>query len=184
MSMSVSQTKIFKKPLLSNTLRKFIFSALYQSVSSDIKSAIPAIGKRSSLYSHIHFTFIRLVISTCNTKKSTTLTDRTGYLSSYVTRTRGCGSASSPWIISASPGQIVHLELTDFSSSPDNSQIMSCRTVYGFILERALGINQTICGGVARQSPIYASKTNSIEIQFVRNGNRRETEFLIKYDGK
>jgi len=121
-----------------------------------------------------------LVISACSSGR---LTDKAGYLSSYFTHKRGCGSTSSPWIIKADPGQIIKLELIDFSSHKQDSHIISCRAVYGFVIERSLGINHTICGGSRRQMTLYTSKTNWIEIQILKNDKKLEGEFLVKYEG-
>jgi len=114
---------------------------------------------------------------------SSTLTDTAGYLSSYIADIRRCGSLASPWKISADPGQIIQLEMTDFSFNKHNSNIISCRSIYGFVLERSLGINQTICGGSNRQVALYTSKTNEVEIQFLKSNKRGEGEFLVKYQG-
>ncbi|KAK2161058.1 hypothetical protein LSH36_122g09058 [Paralvinella palmiformis] len=122
------------------------------------------------------------VNTACSSNRITTLTDTAGYLSSYVTRTRGCGSSTSPWIISANPGQTIELELIDFSANEDNSKIISCRVIYGFILERALGINHTICAGSSRQTALYTSKTNSVEIRMIKDNGKGKTEFLIKFE--
>ena len=112
------------------------------------------------------------------------LIDKAGYLSSYVAHTRGCGSSASPWIIIADPGQIIQLELIDFSTHKHDSNIISCSSVYGFVLERSLGINQTICGSNQRQMALYTSKTNVVEIRLLRNDKWREGEFIVKYQGK
>ncbi|KAK2161069.1 hypothetical protein LSH36_122g09066 [Paralvinella palmiformis] len=121
------------------------------------------------------------VHSGCRPNKSNKLTERTGYLSSYITRTKGCGSPPLPWIISADPGQTIHLELIDFVQSTQSSSLVSCRSLYGFIVERTLGINQTICGGHDRQLAVYTSKTNSVEVNLVKDDLTDIGEFLIKY---
>ena len=76
------------------------------------------------------------------------------------------------------------LELIDFSTNSQNTNLVSCRSVYGFIFEMALGINQTICGGRHREMALYTSKTNSIEIHLVKLGTENEGEILIKYNSK
>ena len=122
------------------------------------------------------------VNSECNQLRDT-LKDTSGYLSSYIADTRRCGSTTSPWKISANPGQIIELELIDFHADRHNSNIVSCRVVYGFVLERSLGINHTICGGSQRQMALYTSKTNLIEAIFLKSDKRGEGEFLVKYKG-
>ena len=105
------------------------------------------------------------------------------HLSSHVTDTKGCGTSRSPWIISANPGQTIQLDLIDFAANSQTSNLVSCRYVYGFILERALGINHTICGGRHREGALYTSKTNSVEVQILHSDKRQEAKFLINYSG-
>jgi len=125
-----------------------------------------------------------VVHTQCSTNKAARLTDLEGYISSYVVRIKGCGLTQNPWIISANPGQTIQLKMIDFSTNPQSSNLVSCRSVYGFILERALGINQTICGGRYREMALYRSKTNSIQIHFRKRERENNEEFLIKYKSK
>ncbi|KAK2161063.1 hypothetical protein LSH36_122g09055 [Paralvinella palmiformis] len=144
---------------------------------SDLKDTNINCPKFTMKFTRVHHSCIK-VKSMCSSR---TLTDTAGYLSSYIADTRRCGSLASPWKISADPGQIIQLEMTDFSFNKHNSNIISCRSIYGFVLERSLGINQTICGGSKRQVALYISKTNEVEIQFLKSNKRGEGEFLVKY---
>ena len=116
----------------------------------------------------------------CSSSRTNQLSDDSGQISSSTTDNKGCGTSRSPWIISADPGQTIQLDLIDFAANSQTSNLVSCRSVYGFILERALGINHTICGGRHREGQLYTSKTNSVEINFLK---RREEQFLVKYSG-
>jgi len=124
------------------------------------------------------------VSATCSSNRATRITEEEGYISSYIVHTKGCGLQRNPWIISANPGQTIQLNLIDFSTNPQSSNLVSCRSVYGFIIEKSLGINQTICGGRHREMALYTSKTNSIQIHLVKNNKENNGEFLIKYKGK
>ena len=124
------------------------------------------------------------VSSTCSPMKPSKVSSNGGYLSSHVADTKGCGSSGSPWIISANPGQTIQLDLVDFAANSQTSNLVSCRSVYGFILERALGINHTICGGRHREGALYTSKTNSIEVVLSSKEKRGGGNFIMKYDGK
>ena len=106
-----------------------------------------------------------------------------GIISSQVTDTKGCGTSRSPWIISANPGQTIQLTLTDFSASKHSSNLISCPIVYGFIREKAIGINETICGGKDREMALYTSKTNKVIIYILARNKRNSGHFLIKYQG-
>ena len=127
---------------------------------------------------------IFIVSSICRSNKPTRLTEPEGYISSYIVNTKACGLSRNPWIISANPGQTIKLELIDFSTNPQNTNLVSCRSVYGFILEMALGINQTICGGRHREMALYTSKTNAIEIHLVKRARQNDGEFLIRYKSR
>jgi len=111
------------------------------------------------------------------------LTIPEGIISSQSSDTRGCGYANSPWIISAKPGQTINISIVDFNTEVDQSNLVSCPLVYGFIIERSLGINHTICGGRQRELAIYTAKTNQVEIQILSRGIRRDGRFLLKYKG-
>ena len=122
-----------------------------------------------------------IVNSECSSNGATRIVGTEGYLSSYVARTKACGLARNPWIISANPGQTIQLELIDFSTNSKNSNLISCHSIYGFILEMALGINHTICGGHHREMALYTSKTNSIQVQLIKRERDNSGEFLLKY---
>ena len=131
---------------------------------------------------YMHITF-HTVYTKCKTREPSDVSSNSGYLSSHVADTKGCGSSGSPWIISANPGQTIQLDLVDFATNSQTSNLVSCRSVYGFILERALGINHTICGRRHREGALYTSKTNSVEINLSSRNTRGEAHFLVKYEG-
>lgn len=105
-----------------------------------------------------------------------------GFLSNHVTDETGCGSTRSPWLIQAKAGQIVELSLLDFKAldRARSHSLVACSDVYGFIVERTLNINETICGQKEREHVIYRSKTNTVEIYIKEN---MSTNYLIKYAG-
>ncbi|KAK2143451.1 hypothetical protein LSH36_839g03012 [Paralvinella palmiformis] len=105
-----------------------------------------------------------------------------GIISSHLTDSKGCGTSRSPWIISASPGQTIQLTLTDFSANRRSSNLISCPFIYGYIQEKAIGINATICGGRDRQMALYTSKTNEVIMHILARNERNNGQFLIKYE--
>ena len=143
--------------------------------------------KLTNIYFNVQYKvnvlFCFIVEANCNDHQPTKLKSTSGKLASHVTDIKGCGSSGSPWIISANPGQTIQLDLVDFAASSQTSNLVSCRSVYGFILERALGINHTICGGPHREGALYTSKTNFIEIQLSSRSTRGDAHFIIKYEG-
>ena len=135
-------------------------------------------------YDNIYiFIFILIVNTDCSGSRPTILTISEGIISSQSSDTRGCGSTNSPWIVSAKPGQTINISIVDFNTEVDQSNLVSCPLVYGFILERSLGINHTICGGRQRELAIYTAKTNQVEIQVLPRTVRGDRSFLLKYKG-
>ena len=122
--------------------------------------------------------------SRCSANQPNKLSNNHGQITSSITDNKGCGTSRSPWIISANPGQTIQLDLVDFAANSQTSNLVSCRSVYGFILERALGINHTICGGRHREGALYTSKTNSVEVYILSRDKRGGENFLIKYFGE
>ncbi len=103
-----------------------------------------------------------------------------GVLSSTVTDNTGCGSLTSPWSIKMAAGQRVSITLTDFGWTRHGGH-SQCRP-YAYIVEKSVGVNQTICGGSERERHVYTSTSNHVFIQIVPH-ELRETQFLLWFDG-
>ena len=103
-----------------------------------------------------------------------------GVISSHVLDVNGCGSARSPWSIEARAGQTVELSLLDFEAlnRARHYSLSMCYQVYGFVVEKTLNINYTICGQQIRDSVIYRSNTNRIQLHLKEDANYN---FLLKY---
>lgn len=108
-----------------------------------------------------------------------------GFLSSLVTELTGCGGLITPWTITASQGQIIRLTLHDFGLTRGGRRHAPrpphapCQT-YAIIREPATagssaesGLrsprNVTVCGGVMRQSIVYVTSGNRLEVGIIRN---------------
>ena len=119
----------------------------------------------------------------CSSSSPNVINAVEGIISSHLTRETGCGSIRSPWIIQAKAGQTVEITLLDFKGlqRARSHSLMTCTDVYGFIVEKTLNINQTICGQNTREDVIYRSKTNTVEIQLREN---IKMNFLVKYKSK
>ncbi len=120
--------------------------------------------------------------------------DREGYIASMSTWKDGLGTPECPWRIDTEPGKRIRLHLIDFalegtqsdgkhasSSSPPSSSLDSCRT-YGYIKERNGQMSSNICGTDKRESHIYTSESNSVDLLFF-DGVYAMPAFLIKYEG-
>jgi len=120
----------------------------------------------------------------CTGNQRNTLSNKDGFISSLILDKKGCGSSRSPWIVSVNPGQTIQIDLIDFAVNQQDHGYVSCASVYGFIIERSLGINYTICGGQVREKMLYTSKTNVVEIYLLSSEKRNGKTFLLKYSGK
>ena len=128
--------------------------------------------------------YIFSVEGRCSGNRPNAVSNTNRYISSSMLDSKGCGSSRSPWIISAKPGQNIQLDLIDFEADSPSTSFMSCSSVYGFVLEKSLGINYTVCGGQHRERILYTSKTNSIEVHLSPKERRKGANFLIHYEGR
>lgn len=131
----------------------------------------------------------------CKTSGYVRLTAQKGYLSSWVAKQTGCGSPTTPWILESSPGQRINFTLIDFTSAAvggamsveygvdvQSGRWSTCRDLI-IIREdkREQRINNCLVRG--RQSLIYTSATNSVELQLI-NVPIDDTHFIVKYEGE
>ena len=126
-----------------------------------------------------------------------------GYLASVITEKHNLGSVHCPWVIEAQPGQRINITLINFArtsellaggSTGGGSQVDG----YGGPKQRLdicfeLAVvsdaidkkTVTICGGDARETVAYISKTNVAEVQII---NRKMLKsigmFLLKYESE
>ncbi len=110
-----------------------------------------------------------------------------GTLSSSVTDESNCGSPQSPWVIEGAPGQRIDLSMVNFgwTASSNNQSTGGACQLFGHIIERSLNINRSLCGGSTRESHLYTSMSNVIEIHVLSVALRHaKSNFLLKYSGK
>ncbi len=95
-----------------------------------------------------------------------------------------CQRDQTSWLIEGSPGQRINLTLLDFGagSSSDQVHVSSCMP-YGFLEEKTLGVNQSICGGRSRERVLYTSATNSVEVVLI-SPRPSQPAFLVNFQGK
>ena len=114
-------------------------------------------------------------------RSETLVTDSTsGALSSKVADTTGCGALPSPWSIKMAAGQKVTLTLSDYGWGQAAGD-MGCRP-YAYVVEKAVGVNETICGGQERERQVYTSTSDHVLIQILPR-ETRQSHFLLWYDG-
>ena len=100
-----------------------------------------------------------------------------------------CGSKSHPWRLEAPVGQRINISLLDFTGTPRDRDV-TCRQ-YGYVVEKSNKKNVSICaaatvGGVnlQRESAVYTSDTNSVDIVLVTGTNADNYNFLVKLNGR
>ena len=132
----------------------------------------------------------------CESSSYLHLTAPEGHLSSWVTATDGCGSASCPWVVEALPGQRLNVTIFDFSISARNSSSarggkprpgypLYCHE-YAVIKETEVPRSTTICGGDYRERVAYLSTSHRVEVTIIsRNVGAASMEyFLLQYKGR
>ena len=101
-----------------------------------------------------------------------------------------CGSKSHPWRLEAAAGQRINISLLDFTAAmsmsaaerPRDRDRVTCRQ-YGYVLEKWNKRNVSVCGEELRQSHVYISHSNNVQI--VQNTPPPDTRqsFLIRVQG-
>ncbi len=125
--------------------------------------------------------------SRCHSGSGQKLLTWPGTLSSSVTDVTNCGSPQSPWVIEGAPGQRIDLSVVNFgwTASSNNQSTAGACQLFGHIIERSLNINRSLCGGSTRESHLYTSMSNVIEIHVLPTRSRlTKANFLLKYTGK
>ncbi len=137
---------------------------------------------------HLHYLSTVTVPRTrCRSGSSQKLLTWPGTLSSSVTDETNCGSPQSPWVIEGAPGQRIDLSVVNFgwTASSNNRSTGGACQLFGHIIERSLNINRSLCGGSTRESHLYTSMSNVIEIHVLPTRLRpARNNFLIRYSGK
>ena len=126
----------------------------------------------------------------CRGDRLVQLSSVRGILANLVTEASGCGGARNPWVIQALPGQIISVTLLDFNvynQKEAEGVSIPKRQVYAQIRERLQtgSRNVTVYGGTTRQTQVYTSTTNRVEVAVVMNEKEGATipYFLLKYEG-
>ncbi len=106
-------------------------------------------------------------------------------LANHLTHKTGCGTHRAPWRVEAEPGQRINISMLDFGWRSEEFQSTpgtpKCST-YGYVLERTLGINKTICGGTSRQRQAYLSSSSSVDI-VITTTDQDTFNFLLSIEG-
>jgi len=102
-----------------------------------------------------------------------------------------CGSRSHPWRLQAPVGQRINVSLINFTPTViSRDDDVTCHQ-YGYVVERSNKKNVTLCptaavGGAKpqRESEIYSSESNTVDIVLLTGTNSHSYNFLIKINGK
>jgi len=99
-----------------------------------------------------------------------------------------CGSKSHPWRLEAAAGQRINISLLDFTAAMSTSASerprdrVTCRQ-YGYVLEKWNKRNVSVCGSELRQSHVYVSHSNNVQIVHKKPPSNNQQNFLIKVEG-
>ena len=119
------------------------------------------------------------------------LTEPSGVLSSSVVADTQCGSPSCPWVLQARPGQHYNLTLLDFSHLDEARVQESSKGAARNLCHRYLTVREgdvdkdvTTCSQkYTRESHIFTSSSNSIQLTLYTAGSTSNIQYLIKYQG-
>ena len=112
-----------------------------------------------------------------------------GVIASSTVFSSGSTSRMCPVIIQAKAGQHINITLVDFDNDrniPSGSTGMhaTCHR-YATLVERSVASPKTVCSGRDRETNVYMSKSNQLEIQFVNlQGTGMEPKFLVRFSCK
>ena len=123
----------------------------------------------------------------CQSQHYIKLNKSTGYIATVETEEHGFGSAECPWKIQVNPGQRINITLFNFARHQVITGSMRPEVCYeiGEIKENSERKRITLCDAFGRKTSIYASKTNTVSLQFVSGPTLRSLgAFVFKYDGK
>lgn len=119
-------------------------------------------------------------------------TDIPIHLSSFFQSELSCGRRSQPWIMEAQPGQRIKVSMIDFNgivrhgsddASAEVHNFRSCRSSYGYIEDRDVNENVSICGDrKERETVLYTSKGNEIRLILTQE-IEQYYNFLIQFQG-
>ena len=119
------------------------------------------------------------------------VTSSHGYLSNYIADTTSCGSITSPWVISGSPGQHITLSFYDFTIYPRQTHLdpggrafspTVCHNVFATIEDS--GVRESICDQRERYRPVYISKGHQIVVTFEMQDEVEPSYVLLYYRSK
>lgn len=138
------------------------------------------------------FSFLPTVVQAdrrqCDSATHVEITAQSGIIASIVTQETGCGSHTAPWLIKALPGQVINVNLVDFSGQSlerikaENEQ--RC-IAYAILREKNGERRTTICGKSKLEDLVYVSIGHELEVLILGTQNAQTTRhFLLKYTGK
>jgi len=106
--------------------------------------------------------------------------------SSDVNSVSSCGSGSHPWRLEAAAGQRINISLLDFTatsmSAADRPRDRATCRQYGYVLEKLNKRNVSVCGAELRQSHVYISHSNNLQVVQAAS-DKLLRKFLLKVEG-
>jgi len=110
-------------------------------------------------------------------------------VSADVSTMSSCGTKLHPWRLESGIGQRLRVSILDFTGSVGsvNGRDVMCRQ-YGYVLEKSTKRNVSMCmpvtgNKVKRESDLYLSDTNSVNIVLDPGTRSEYNNFLVKFNG-
>ena len=100
-----------------------------------------------------------------------------------------CGSRTQPWKLESAPGQRINISLIDFMKTDGKVETGNSKgRQYGYILDKAERRNVSLCATDTRETNVYLSVKNVLEIVVIqdrtsRGETRNVGKFLVSFQG-
>ena len=112
------------------------------------------------------------------------ITSYSGYLTSVPDGDTGVGTARCPWQIEVDRGRHINLTMYSFAVSARKHQQVAPCDVYVIIRDANRTAELAACGGWHRQTALWVSHSNRIQMYIRRETSGAEQVFLLRYEGK
>ena len=120
----------------------------------------------------------------CEVLKYIKVTESSGYLASLEAEEHNYGTATCPWILTASHGQTITIRMMKFSRTTDRIKQGSCYEL-AIISEGSRSRRVTSCDGEKRGMILYESKGEEVKVQMVSATTLATLgKFIFSYQGK
>ena len=123
-------------------------------------------------------------IESCQSPGVSRMTSQFGYMTSVTASHTVVGTAACPWQIEVERGRRINLTMYNFAeTAAKHRQTTSCG-VYVIIRDANTTAELAACGGWHRQTALWVSHGDSIQLHIRRDPGEVRQIFILHYEGK